>query len=156
MESGHETDGAGERRSAGEGGEREREECKDARGGGGGGGGGARWRAGGGFDEDRASRERVVIHRRRKERPRERGTVTREERRTCRYEMERRGGTSARGDRESTGTGRTSERASERDRGEKGGRRGGGGGQGVKKREGTRGKRGETISRGSERERRRG
>lgn len=55
----------------------------------------ARWRAGGGFDEDRASRERVVIYRGGK-RGLERGTVTREERRTCRYEMERRRGRGAR------------------------------------------------------------
>lgn len=85
-----------------------------------------RWRraereAGGGFDEDRASerasepREGGYIPRRRKERQLERGTVTREERRTCRYERKRetRGGTSderrarEETERESTGTGRT-------------------------------------------------
>lgn len=62
----------------------------------------ARWRAGGGFDEDRASRERVVIPRRRKERPRKRNSDARgAEDVPIRTEMETRGGTSARGDRES-------------------------------------------------------
>lgn len=61
----------------------------------------ARWRADGGFDEDRPSRERVVISFGGK-RSFERGTMTREERRTCRYERKwrRGGGTGARGDRE--------------------------------------------------------
>lgn len=101
--------------------------------------------AGGGFDEDRASEraargwlyaaaEREAARKRNSDARRAEDVPIRTE------TGDERGGTSARGDRESTGTGRTW--ASERE-----------GNGGMKKREGTRGKRGGTISRGSERER---
>lgn len=105
----------------------------------------ARRRAGSEFDEDRTSRGRVVIctaaerEASKEEQRRERGA----EDAPIRTGMETGGGTSARGETE-----RVRHRA---DADERARRK-----RGLKKREGTRGKRGGTISRGSERERPRG
>lgn len=105
----------------------------------------AKRRAGGEFDEDRTSRGRVVMYRGGK-RGFERGTTTRE-RSGGRADTNGNGETGEEGRaREETERVRHRADADERARRKRG----------LKKREGTRGKRGGTISRGSERERPRG
>lgn len=87
----------------------------------------ARQRAGGGFDEDRASRERVVIYRRRKERPRKRNSdARRAEDVPIRNGEERRGEERRNERRAREETERIQPRANERARGDG---RGGGGGE---------------------------
>lgn len=96
------------------------------------------------FDEDRTSTREGGYVPRRKERLRKRNNDAREERRTRRYEREWR--------REEGRAREETERVRHRADADERARRK----RGLKKREGTRGKRGGTISRGSERERPRG